>query len=195
MPEENNNANAGGANAGTENEGGQQNEGGNEGQNASSRDNNNNSNENGFEHDNLPRTQADLDKLIDKRLERQKKQFEADAKLSDDEKKERELAEAKAKNAEADLRHEFVMKSGLDYQAGSRMFELYKSEIETDDKGKGTNFSDVIKKAQKEFPEKFPKKLEGNGDGGKGGKGGKSGEGNANMSMNEKIRSKSGFSS
>ncbi|HEX8248986.1 MAG TPA: hypothetical protein VF599_12485 [Pyrinomonadaceae bacterium] len=96
---------------------------------------------------------------------------EAKAKLSDDERTKAELAETRAALRERDTRDtvvEAAEKAGV--KNPKLFYNAYKSELETDDKGKITNLKEVLETAKTESPELFAevKKPEGSADAGEG---------------------------
>lgn len=138
---------------------------------------------------NLPKTQAELDAIIDKRLKRAAKEAKDNAELTETERLKKENADLKRSTAERDARDAFITKCpGVEYAKASRLFSMYKSEIEFDDNGKPSNLADVIKTAGAEWPDLFgTPKPKGKADAGAG-NGGDSG-GSAS-SMNALLRGK-----
>lgn len=134
----------------------------------------------------LSLTQAELDALISKRVNRATKDAADKAKLSETELLKKERDEAKAEVRDRDSKDNFAIASGLDLGKATRLFAMYKDDIEYDDAGKATNMKDVVATAKKEWPELFGKrKVEGSADGGSG-----SGEGQgAGGGMNSILRS------
>lgn len=134
-------------------------------------------------------SQAEIDAIVKRRVERATKKAADDAKLSKEQLLEKERDDAKAEVRERDLKDDFEIASGLDKQKATRLFRMYRDDFDLDDKGKVTNMKDIIKSAKADFPELF-KVVNGKGDGG-GGSGDKSGSA-ADGDMNAALRKMSG---
>jgi hypothetical protein len=104
-------------------------------------------------------TQEEVNRLLAKEkrdAEKRAKDAEDKAKLSEDERTKAELADAKAQLAERDRRDtvkEAAEKAGI--KNGKLFYNAYKDELETDDKGKITNLTEVLEAAKAEAPELF----------------------------------------
>lgn len=139
----------------------------------------------------LQLTQKELDEMIAKRLNRAKKDADEKAQLSKEQLLEKERDDARKDLRIRDARDEFITSSGIEYAKASRLFKMYESDLEFDDKGKPENMKDVLKSAKADWPEMFKGgKLEGKGDGA-GGNGGKSG-GEPGQDMNSILRRATG---
>jgi hypothetical protein len=127
-------------------------------------------------------TQEQLDDIVEKRLARERKKAEDDAKLSETDRLKKELAEKDQAIRMRDARDSFCNKLGISGEKGNRIFKAMSDEIEIDDKtGKITNLDAVAKLAKEEFPELFgTEKPAGSGDGGKGKGSGGAGGGDMN---------------
>lgn len=135
-------------------------------------------------------SQADVDKMIQKRVERATKKLADDAKLSETERLEKERDDALALVRERDLKDDFINASGLDSAKATRLFKMYRDDFDVDDKsGKVTNMKDVLKTAKSDWPELF-KVVTGKGDGG-GGSGDGSGKA-VDGDMNSALRKMAG---
>lgn len=135
------------------------------------------------------KSQADLDKIIQKRVDRALKKSEDEAKLSKEQLLEKERDDAKAEVRERDLKDDFELASGLEKAKATRLFKMYRDDMDVDDKGKVTNMKDVVKQAKADFPEMF-QTVKGKGDGG-GGSGDGSGK-VADGDMNSTLRKMAG---
>lgn len=119
-------------------------------------------------------TQEEVNRLLAKeKRELQKKadDAEAKAKLSEDERTKAELADARKQLAERDQRDaakEAAEKAGV--KNAKLFYNAYRSEFETDDKGKITNLAEVLETAKAESPELFTTAAQpkGSADGGTG---------------------------
>lgn len=107
-----------------------------------------------------------------KNWERQVKDAEAKAKLSEDERMKADLDETRRQLAERDTRDAVIeMASDAGVKNPKLFYQAYKSEFERDEKtGKITNFKDVLESAKSESPELFEavKQNNGSADGGEG---------------------------
>lgn len=112
-------------------------------------------------------SQAELDRIIQGRVDRALRKANEDKALTETQKLTKERDELQKGLVERDLKDSFVAASGLDVSKGSRVFRMYRDDIETDADGKPTNLKTVIATAKKEFPDLFGMKA-GEGDGGKG---------------------------
>lgn len=112
-------------------------------------------------------SQAELDRIIQGRVDRALRKANEDKALTETQKLTKERDDLQKGLLERDLKDAFVTESGLDVAKGSRIFRMYRDDIETDKDGKATNLKTVIASAKKEFPDIFGTKP-GNGDGGKG---------------------------
>lgn len=111
----------------------------------------------------LKKAQKDADKKI--------ADAEAKAKLSDDERKDKELADAQAALLERDTRDEVIAAAEKAGVKNPRLFyNAYKSELERDNAGKVTNLKDVLEAAKTEAAELFTsvEKPQGGADAGTG---------------------------
>ena len=142
-----------------------------------------------------PEQQSFINSLVkgesEKATAKAQKNWEADAKLSEDEKLKKELSETRAALQERDTRDFVKEKAG---KAGvnnpNLFFEANKSKFERNDKGEITNFDDVLKSSKTEFPELFITAAAGNGSA-------DAGSGNQQTSSNSldnQIRQALGFS-
>lgn len=136
-------------------------------------------------------TQKELDDMFARRLARANRDAEDKAKLTKEQLLERERDDALSKVRNADARDSFIEASGIEYAKASKLFRMYRDDIEFDKSGKPENLKDVIATAKKEWPELFTvdKKRLGGGDGGAGGSG--NGE-SATQGMNQLIRERAG---
>jgi hypothetical protein len=134
-------------------------------------------------------TQAEIDRIVQGRVNRATKDAADKAQLSKEQLLERERDDALKLVRDRDLKDAFIETAGIDYAKSSRLFKMYKDDIEVDKDGKPTNLKDVIGQMKKDFPEYFTaKKVEGSGDGGKG----TGGDGKPGGSMNDFLRQASG---
>lgn len=136
-------------------------------------------------------SQADLDALIQRRIARATKKLEDDAKLTAEEKLQKERDEALALVRERDMRDEFVAKADVSPAVAQRIFKAYRDEIEVNDVGKATNLDEILKMAKKEMPQVFAKHSgikPGGGDGGSG----TGGDGTTGGDMNSALRRMAG---
>lgn len=117
-------------------------------------------------------SQKEVDDMVKRRVDRALKTKADEAKLTDTQRLEKERDDALALVRDRDLKDSFISKSGLDFAKGSRIFAMYKGDIEIDDAGKALNLDAVLKTAKAEFPDLFTgkpgEKRKGNGDGGSG---------------------------
>lgn len=120
----------------------------------------------------MPKTQAELDAMFERRLSRHKKETEAAAKLTETQRLEKERDDALSQVNQANARDAFITTSKLPYEKASRLYKIVKDEIDLDDKGKPTNIAAVLKDAKTDWPEFFPPAVKGKGDGGGGNGGG-----------------------
>jgi len=103
-------------------------------------------------------TQAEIDKIVQRRVNRATKDAKDKAELSETELLKKERDDAKAEVRERDLKDEFILKSGIDAVKATRIFRMYRDEIDVDETtGKATNLADVLKTAKADFPESFSK--------------------------------------
>jgi hypothetical protein len=134
-------------------------------------------------------SQKELDDLIARRVSRATKKAEDDAKLTEQQRIEKERDDALALVRERDIRDDFVAKADVSPTIARRIYAAYKDDIDIDDKGKATNIDEVIKTAKKEMPALFSKSVvkPGGGDGGSGtgGEGVKAGEGGMNNALRQ----------
>lgn len=104
-------------------------------------------------------TQEEVNSLLAKErktFEKKTADAEAKAKLSEDERKDAELAEARAALRERDARDTVTEQAGKAGVKNAKLFyNAYKSELEFDDKGNVTNLKDVLASAKTESPELF----------------------------------------
>jgi hypothetical protein len=122
-------------------------------------------------------SQKDVDDMIARRVARAVKDKDDAAKLTNEQRLEKERDDALSLVRERDIRDDFVAKTGLAAGPAQRLFRAFRDDLDIDDKGKATNIEAVIKDAKKEFPNLWKPgggKVEGGGDGDKGG-GGKTG--------------------
>lgn len=103
------------------------------------------------------KSQADLDAVIKRRVDRALKDEKAKAELSETDRLKKDAEDARAEVKERDLRDDFVAKSGLTVSAGQRLFKMFRDDLDVDDNGKATNLDAVLKDAKKEFPTLFGK--------------------------------------
>lgn len=113
------------------------------------------------------KSQAELNALIQRRVDRATKKIADDAKLTKEQILERERDEALKLVRERDLKDDFELASGLDKAKAARLFRMYRDDFDVDDKGRVLNMKDVLKSAKADFPELF-KVVNGKGDGGSG---------------------------
>jgi hypothetical protein len=135
-------------------------------------------------------SQAAVDRMIQKRIERATKDAEDNAKLSKEQLLAKERDDALAAVRTSDARDAFISQSKIpDYSKASKLFRMYASDLEFDDKGKVTNMADVIKSAKADWPEVFGKVAPGSGDlhGGK-----REGDKPAGSDMNSVLRRATG---
>lgn len=119
------------------------------------------------------KSQKDLDAVIEKRLERERKKAADDAKLTNEQRLEKERDEALKLVSDRDRRDDFIAEIGLPYAKAVKLYGIFRDDIETNDKGKATNMADVVKKAKSDWPELFTdsgdkRRHRGKGDGGSG---------------------------
>lgn len=120
-------------------------------------------------------TDDEINDIVKRRLARATKDAEDKAQLSKEQLLERERDEAVKDLRVSNARDEFITASGIDYAKASRLFKVYKDELEFDDKGKVENLKDVLKSARADWPEWFGNEKPkggadlggGNGDSGK----------------------------
>jgi hypothetical protein len=133
-------------------------------------------------------SQDELDRVIQKRVDRATKDSEAKAKLSKEQLLEKERDDALALVRERDLKDDFAAAAstaGLtDAGKAPKFFKMYRDDIDLDDKGKPTNLKDVVKALKTDFPELFKPPVRGGGDGGSGnGSDGKAIDGDMNTTL------------
>lgn len=132
-------------------------------------------------------TQDELDAIVEKRLSRERAKDKANAELTETERLKKERDDALGKAAESEIKDRFITGSKIEYAHASKLFKYYRDDIETDDKGKITNLTEILKTAKEDFPAFFPAKVAGKADGGGG-----SGEGKTTGDMNSMIRRRAG---
>lgn len=138
-------------------------------------------------------SQADLDAVIQRRVDRALKAEKAKAELSETDRLKKDAEDARAEVRERDLRDDFVAKTNLPAGQAQRLFKMYRDDIDTDDNGRATNLDDVIKSAKKDFPDMFKPapKVKGGGDGSDGTDGGKAIAGDMNAALRHMAGRKS----
>lgn len=108
--------------------------------------------------------------IVSNRLNRERKDAESKAKMSETEKLEFERDAANKRASESDLKDSFIIaNSDMPYDKALRMYKYYRNDLEVDGNGKITNLADVQKTMRAEFKELFPAKVKGKSDGGDGG--------------------------
>lgn len=137
------------------------------------------------------KSQAELDSLIQKRIDRAVKTYKDRETLSETDRAKAERDDAIAQLRDRDNRDSFISKLGLPAAVGNRVYRSYKEDFDLDDKGNIKNLDDIVKLAKSEFPDLFSKgrKVEGKGDGGGGGNDAGKGGG-----MNDALRRMAGRS-
>jgi hypothetical protein len=127
----------------------------------------------------LPKSKAELNKLMQDRLNRQKKQLdkkhkaELTAAQNSKDKSELELEKEKASKLTGKITEKnFIIAAkdaGASQTGAEKLFRLMKDDIDADDDGEINNIEDLIESGKKDFEELFGKKKRGSGDGGAGG--------------------------
>lgn len=131
----------------------------------------------------------EVNEIVQRRLKREKKDADEKAQLSKEDLLKRERDDARKEVRVSNARDSFITASKLDYAQASKLFRMYKDEIEFDDDGKATNLADVVKTAKSEWPELFKPGKPGGGDLGDGnGDDGKP----AGGGMNDRLRKATG---
>ena len=135
---------------------------------------------------------AEVNRIVSNRLERDRKKIADDAKLTETQRLEKERDEANQRVAEADLKDSFIVaNSDLSYANALKMFRYYRSELDVDDKGKITNLADIQKQMKQDFKPLFPAgKPTGKGDGAAGAGAGKAATGSGGLGMDEWLKRK-----
>ncbi len=132
----------------------------------------------------------EINEIVQKRLNRAKKDADEKAQLSKEQLLERERDDARNELRISNARDSFITKSGLDYGKASRLFKVYSADLEFDDNGKVSNLTEVLKQAKTEWPEFYKNIPEGGADlgGGNGDSGKKAGGGMNDIFRNFKRR-------
>jgi hypothetical protein len=134
-------------------------------------------------------TDDEINEIVQRRLKRATKDAEEKAQLSKEELLQRERDDARNELRVSNARDAFITATKIDYGKASRLFRMYKDEIEFDDNGKPTNLADVIKTAKSEWSDLFKPEKPGAGDLGDGNDDdGKSTSGG----MNQRLRNATG---
>lgn len=137
-------------------------------------------------------SQEELDRLIKKRVDRATKDANDKAQLSKEQLLEKERDDALALVRDRDLKDDFnaaATTAGLDASKSSKIFKMYRDDIDLDDKGRPTNLKDVVKAIKTDFPELFKPPVKGGGDGGQGnGSDGKAVDGDMNATLRNMAR-------
>lgn len=133
-------------------------------------------------------TQDEFDDALKRRLERERRKDKENAELSETEKLKRENQELKIQAREGDTRDKFVSKlDGMPYNQASKLFRMYKTDIEYDANGKPENLDAIVKEAKEDWPDLF-KAGKGKGAGGADGGAGSGDAGKPAGSMNDLFR-------
>lgn len=141
------------------------------------------------EQDDKKFTQDDLDAVVQKRLKREKKTWEKQSKMSDDERLKDENEQLKRDNQTLKAKSQLVSElRKADAQSPELLFQSIRDDLEFDKAGKLSNATNLVKDLKRDYPEQFGKrKPRGSADGGAGG-----GDSSTSSSMNDMIRRKAG---
>lgn len=113
-------------------------------------------------------TEEQVNKIVERRLKKERERFEREKDLTEVEKLKAQNAEMAKRLAERDALdtfEQFFSKKGVKNIKG--LYRALKDDLEFDDKGKVSNLKDLLDEAKETFPEFFLK-ADGDADGAKG---------------------------